>query len=129
MAIDAGRSIGVTIVGGDHVTFVDTVSKRRFSPEKMLKINLAESPEMFCDIYCLEPGQHQKPHKHEGAAKFYYVIEGCGQFTIGHRIETLGAGGLAFARAGETHGVENTSGGRLVVLVAMAPNPNVPQIA
>jgi hypothetical protein len=37
---------------------------RRFDATKMQKINLFETPRFFCDIYCLEPGQTQKPHRH-----------------------------------------------------------------
>ena len=35
-------------------------SERRFSTEKMQKVNLFETERMFADIYCLEPGQEQK---------------------------------------------------------------------
>lgn len=106
------------------MSFVDTNSRHRFSPEKMTKVPLEQTPDMFCDLYCLEPGQGQSPHRHDDATKFYYVIEGRGTFTIGHRVESLGPGGLAFARPGEVHGVENNFDRRLILLVAMAPNPN-----
>ena len=115
------QAIGATL----HVmSFIDTASTRRFSADKMQKLNLFETPNMFCDIYCLEPGQSQKPHSHADATKFYYVIEGRGAFQLGDRHEPLATGGLAFAAPGEIHGVENTSDQRLVLLVAMAPNPN-----
>lgn len=107
------------------MSFFETTAVCRFAPEKMQKIGLFETPDMFCDVYCLEPGQSQKLHAHSDATKFYYVIEGRGTFQIGDRRETLGPGGVAFARRGELHGVENTSDARLILLVAMAPNPNV----
>jgi len=107
--------------------FVDTTEVRRFAPEKMQKVNLFETPHMFCDVYCLEPGQSQKPHAHVGATKFYFVVEGEGAFTIGAEQRTLGAGELAWSGPGEEHGVENRSDERLVLLVAMGPNPNVDQ--
>jgi len=53
----------------------------QFSSEKMQKVNLFESPRMFCDIYGLEPGQKQKIHSHEGNDKIYYVVEGEGSFS------------------------------------------------
>ncbi len=37
-------------------------SARRFSPEKMQKVGLFSSEGFFLDLYCLEPGQTQKPH-------------------------------------------------------------------
>jgi quercetin dioxygenase-like cupin family protein len=98
---------------------------RRFSAEKMQKVNLFETPRMFCDIYCLEPGQAQKPHAHAGADKIYYVLEGEGEFTVGHENRRLGPGNAVLAPADIDHGVRNASDGRLTVLVFMAPNPNL----
>lgn len=107
------------------MSFVDTAAHRRFAPDKMQKINLFESAQMFCDVYCLEPGQGQKPHDHPNATKFYYVLEGAGEFLVGEQTRTLSSGQLAHALPGEIHGVTNTSSDRLVLLVAMSPNPNV----
>src|SRR5690606_17895334 len=106
------------------MSFLETTGIRRFDAAKMQKLNLFESPQMFGDIYCLEPGQAQKPHAHAGATKFYFVLEGRGRFTVGEESRELEPGGLAFALAGEAHGVENASNERLVLLVAMSPNPN-----
>ncbi len=106
------------------MSFAMVSERLRFSPETMQKVNLFESAQMFCDVYCLEPGQAQKPHGHPGATKFYFVLEGEGRFTIGERVEVLGPGGLAWALPDEAHGVENRAGERLVLLVSMAPNPN-----
>jgi quercetin dioxygenase-like cupin family protein len=97
---------------------------KRFSPEKMQKVNLFETPRMFCDIYCLEPGQAQKPHAHAGADKVYFVLEGEGEFTVGAEQQRLGPGHAVLAPAEIDHGVRNASGGPLTVLVFMAPNPN-----
>ena len=104
--------------------FLDTSAVRDFSPEKLRKANLFETPHMFCDVYLLEPGQLQKVHAHGGATKFYYVIEGRARFTIGDEERSLGAGELAWSAPGEPHGVLNDSGERTVLLVAMGPNPN-----
>ena len=106
------------------MSFIDTRAQQRFSPEKLQKVNLFETAQMFCDVYCLEPGQEQKPHEHAGATKFYYVLEGTARFTLGEQVRELGPGGLAWADAGENHGVANDSEGRVVLLVSMAPNPN-----
>jgi quercetin dioxygenase-like cupin family protein len=105
------------------VPFTDTTDHRRFDPKKLQKLNLFETEQMFCDVYCLEPGQAQTPHAHEGATKFYLVLEGEGAFTCGEHTKTLGPGALAWSRPGEVHGVENRSDGRLVLLVSMAPRP------
>ena len=106
------------------MSFLDTLSVRHFRADKLRKTNLFETEQMFCDIYCLEPGQAQKIHAHADATKFYYVVEGQVSATIGAETRPLTAGGLAFSRPGEDHGVSNDSDARAVLLVAMAPNPN-----
>jgi len=109
------------------MSFITTFDARRFAPQKMQKVSLFESAQMFCDLYCLEPGQAQKPHAHAGATKLYFVLEGEGTFTVGERERTLGPGGLAWALPDQPHGVQNRSQERLVLLVSMAPNPNAAQ--
>lgn len=101
-------------------------ARQRFSAEKMQKVNLFETPRMFCDIYCLEPGQAQKPHAHAGADKVYFVLEGEGEFSVGDEQQRLGPGHAVLAPAEIDHGVRNPGPARLTVLVFMAPNPNSP---
>lgn len=94
-----------------------------FSPEKMKKNNLFSTDRMFCDLYCFEPGQLQKPHVHAGEDKVYCVLEGRGRFQVGEEEETVAAGSALLAPAGLVHGVCNASDMKLVVLVFMAPKP------
>ncbi len=96
---------------------------QRFSLEKMQKVGLFSSERFFLDLYCLEPGQAQKPHAHEGSDKVYLVAEGRGRFHVGDEEATLGPGEALMASSGETHGIENDSEERLVVLTLMAPPP------
>lgn len=95
----------------------------RFSPEKMQKINLFATGELFLDLYCLEPGQKQKVHTHDDASKFYVVLEGHARFHIANETQDVGPGQAVLAPAGELHGVENQAPDRLVLLVGMAPPP------
>ncbi|MBI4446259.1 MAG: cupin domain-containing protein [Acidobacteria bacterium] len=99
----------------------------RFSSKKMQKINLFESRRMFCDLYCMEPGQSQAIHSHEGSDKIYFVLEGEGKFSVAGEDAVLGVGDLICAFSGQPHGVENLSQGRLVCLVFMAPHPKPDQ--
>ena len=105
--------------------FKNIPSQVRFSAEKMQKINLFETGNFFCDIYCLEPGQIQKPHTHEGADKVYFVLEGQGTIQVGKEEKAVGKNELCLAESGLVHGVKNTSDERLTLLVFMAPNPNI----
>ena len=96
---------------------------RRFSSEKMQKISVFASERLFCDVYCLEPGQSQKPHRHEHADKVYLVLEGRGRFQIAGESGEVAPGQAVLAPAGAAHGVENASSDRLVLLVFIAPPP------
>lgn len=95
----------------------------QFQSERMQKRNLFESKRMFCDVYCLEPGQAQPVHSHQGNDKLYYVLEGEGSFTIGEETCVLRAGEIVCAWSGQPHGVENRSNQNLTCLVFMAPHP------
>jgi mannose-6-phosphate isomerase-like protein (cupin superfamily) len=96
---------------------------RRFAADKMQKVGLFASERFFLDLYCLEPGQSQKAHAHEGSDKVYLVVEGSGRFKVGDEEATLGPGEAVMAEPGQTHGIANDSGSRLVVLALMAPPP------
>jgi quercetin dioxygenase-like cupin family protein len=102
---------------------VQRLDVRRFDPAKMQKINLFETPRFFCDVYCLEPGQSQKPHRHEAADKIYAVLEGQVSARVGEETATLTPGQAILAPAGLDHGLENPGPGRAAVLVFMAPRP------
>lgn len=97
---------------------------KAFSSEKMKKTNLFDTERMFCDLYCFEPGQAQKPHAHDGEDKVYYVVEGEGLFRVGNEEQSLRTQSIVLAPAGVEHGVTNRSSQRLVVLVFMAPKPH-----
>lgn len=103
---------------------LEVLSKKTFSTEKMQKVNLFETENMFCDLYCLLPGQVQKPHRHHGADKIYQVLEGSGTFQIGAEEKLLEQGMIVLAPSDVDHGVRNTSRANLCLLVFMAPNPN-----
>jgi len=102
----------------------DVIAQAFFAADKLQKINLFETKNFFCDLYCLEPGQEQKLHAHKEEDKIYYVLEGRGSFLGGEETRDLGSGQLVFAPAGQPHGVKNNSGERLMLLVFMTPNPN-----
>ena len=98
-------------------------AQQRFADEKFQKVNIFDSSRMFCDIYCFEPGQEQTLHSHEDNDKIYYVLEGVGTLTVGKEAREVKAGWAVLCPPGEDHGVLNTGGDRLVLLVFMAPHP------
>lgn len=111
---------------GGVVDKLDVLSKKQFSKDKMQKLNLIETQHLFCDIYCLLPGQSQKVHSHKDADKIYFVLEGTTIVQIGEEERTLERGEIVLAPAGLPHGVRNDSQGEVTLLVMMAPNPNQP---
>ena len=98
-------------------------AQEQFADEKFQKVNIFDSPRMFCDIYCFEPGQEQTLHSHEDNDKIYYVLEGVGTLTVGEESRQVEAGWAVLCPPGEDHGVVNTGADRLVLLVFMAPHP------
>ncbi len=102
----------------------DVLAVAQFSPDKMQKINLFETRNFFCDVYCLEPGQEQKVHAHKDEDKLYFVLNGRGTFIVDEEAQEHGEGQIIFAPACSNHGVKNTSEARLNLLVFMTPNPN-----
>jgi quercetin dioxygenase-like cupin family protein len=101
-----------------------TVRERaKFAADKMAKIALATTARAQLDLYCLEPGQSQKPHVHADQDKIYYVVEGRGRFVLGEAEHQLSAGVAIVAAAGAAHGVVNDSDARLLLLVVVSPPP------
>jgi len=105
----------------DH--FIRVADRLQFSSEKMKKVGLVDTPSLFCDAYCLEPGQAQAGHRHAVGDKLYYVLSGTGRLRVGAEEREVGPGDLVCAPAGEEHGVRNPGPDRLALLVMMAPKP------
>jgi mannose-6-phosphate isomerase-like protein (cupin superfamily) len=120
----AGWATYGTFSEDNEMDIKDVFAVAEFSTEKMRKINLFETKNFFCDVYCLEPGQEQKVHAHDEEDKIYYVLAGRGSFVVGDETRELGERHIVMAPAGSAHGVKNTGGERLTLLVFMTPNPN-----
>lgn len=90
-------------------------------PDKFFKATLWQGEHVMVGLNCLEAGQTQTVHAHEGADKFYFVVEGTGKFLVGDNEETVSAGMLVVAPAGVPHGVTNNGDERLSVLIGIAP--------
>jgi quercetin dioxygenase-like cupin family protein len=103
--------------------FIDWREHAGEAAEKFFKTTLWQGEHVMVGLNCLEANQAQGVHAHQGADKFYFVLEGVGKFKIGdeERNETVGA--LVIAPAGVPHGVTNASDQRLSLLVAISPGP------
>ena len=92
-------------------------------PDKFYKATLFQSERLLLGLNCLEPGQTQSVHTHDDQDKFYFVLEGEGEFVVGEERQRAGAGITVWAPAGVDHGVTNRGNVRLVLLVGIAPAP------
>jgi quercetin dioxygenase-like cupin family protein len=101
--------------------FLDWQEHTGSQPEKFFKSTLWQGEHVMAGLNCLEPGQTQNIHAHQGADKFYFVLEGSGKFTVGAEEREADTGALVVAPAGIPHGVSNNGNGRLSLLVAIAP--------
>ena len=101
--------------------FMDWREHAGAQAEKFYKKTLWQGAPVMVGLNCLEPNQTQRTHAHEGADKFYFVLEGSGRFTVGGEAREVEGGTLVVAPAGVKHGVTNTGDTRLSLLVAIAP--------
>ena len=106
-----------------HPSIVRPSEYARYSPDKMGKATIFESPRLLVGLNAFEPGQQHALHGHAGQDKVYYVIEGSGRFLLDGRELEMEAGDLLVAPEGVPHGVHNTGSERLLVLAVLAPSP------
>ena len=104
--------------------FLDWKERVSSRAEKFYKTTLWQGEQMMVGLNCLEPNQRQETHAHDGADKFYFVLEGRGSFIVGDEEQDAPEGSLVVAPAGVAHGVTNNSTSRLSLLVAIAPPPS-----
>src|SRR5215470_7361130 len=97
--------------------------RAKLQPGKMVKIVLAATPHALLDLYCVAPGQEQKPHTHSDQDKFYVVVEGRGRFRLGDAEHALEAEDALIAPAGVEHGLVNDSDAHLLIVVLVTPPP------
>src|SRR2546425_5460051 len=98
----------------------------KFQPDKMAKIALATTVRAQLDLYCVAPGQAQKPHSHADQDKIYYVLEGRGRFRVGADEQTVEAGEAGVAPAGGGHRPVHDRSAPPRALVVLHPPPPPP---
>ena len=103
--------------------FADYRAYTGSNPDKFFKSTLFQSQRLLLGLNCLEPGQTQAAHAHADQDKFYFVVEGEGEFAVGEERRMAAPGFTIWAPAEVEHGVTNTGAQRLVLLVGIAPAP------
>lgn len=107
----------------DHPIVIKPADRAVYSPAKMGKSTLFESPRLLVGLNAFEPGQSHALHAHAGQDKVYHVVEGEGLFLLEGRDLPMRAGDLLVAPEGVPHGIRNTGDARLLVLAILAPSP------
>ena len=107
-----------------HPSIIRPGDHAAYSPVKMGKSTLFESPRLLVGLNAFEPGQEHALHAHAGQDKVYQVIEGEGLFLLEGKELAMTAGDLLVAPDGVPHGVRNSGTGRLLVLAILAPAPH-----
>ena len=108
----------------NHPSIIRPSEHAIYSPAKMGKSTIFESPRLLVGLNAFEAGQEHALHAHAGQDKVYQVIEGEGLFLLEGRELAMKAGDLLIAPEGVAHGVRNTGGRRLLVLAILAPAPH-----
>ena len=107
----------------NHPSIIRPSDHAAYSPAKMGKSTIFESPRLLVGLNAFEPGQQHALHAHAGQDKVYQVLEGEGRFLLeGHELP-MKAGDLLVAPDGVAHGVRNSGTQRLLVLAILAPAP------
>ena len=107
-----------------HPSIIHPQDLAVYSPQKMAKVTLYESPRLLVGLNAFEPGQEHALHAHAGQDKVYLVVEGTGVFLLDGRDLPMRPGDLLVAPEGVAHGVRNIGAGRLLVLAILAPAPH-----
>lgn len=94
-----------------------------WSADKLKKHGVFQTSRFFLDVYCLAPGQAQKPHAHEASDKVYVMLEGSCRVTVGEETRALTLNEAVLCPAGVQHGIENSGSHNARVLVMMTPPP------
>ncbi len=86
--------------------FTAVAERVAFAPDKYAKDDLARGAHLMAGLNCFAPGQRQAVHAHDGADKFYFVLQGKARMRVGDEARVAEAGTLVWAPAGVAHGVE-----------------------
>jgi mannose-6-phosphate isomerase-like protein (cupin superfamily) len=92
-----------------------------FDERRMAKHRLFETDRTLTDVYCLDPGQEQHLHVHEGADKVLVVMAGRVLITVDDDSAELGQYEAVLAPAGSAHALKNLGPDPAVLLVFLGP--------
>jgi quercetin dioxygenase-like cupin family protein len=86
-----------------------------FDGRRMAKHRVFETDRTLTDLYCLDPGQEQLLHVHEGSDKVLLVMAGRVLVQVDEQYEAV------LAPAGSKHAIKNLGPDPAVLVVFVAP--------
>lgn len=104
-----------------HHHFIRPLDHAQGNVDKPNKVTFLQNDRMLVGLNSLLPGQRQALHDHPAQEKFYYVLDGLGDFTVGDETRTCGPQELILCPAGAIHGVVNNGDTLLTFLTVIAP--------
>ena len=94
-----------------------------FDERRLAKHRVFETDRTLTDLYCLDPGQEQLSHVHEGSDKVLVVMAGRVLVTVDGASAELGQYEALLAPAGSAHALKNLGPDPAVLLVFVGPRP------
>jgi quercetin dioxygenase-like cupin family protein len=92
-----------------------------FDERRMAKHRVFESDRTLTDLYCLDPGQEQLLHVHEGSDKVLLVLAGRVLVRVDDDTAEAGQYEAVLAPAGSKHALKNLGPDPAVLLVFVGP--------
>jgi quercetin dioxygenase-like cupin family protein len=92
-----------------------------FDERRMAKHRVFETDRTLTDLYCLDPGQEQLLHVHEGSDKVLLVLAGRVLVRVDDDTEEAGQYEAVLAPAGSKHALKNLGPDPAVLLVFVGP--------
>ena len=94
-----------------------------FDPARMAKHRVFATDRTLTDLYCLDPGQEQLLHVHDGADKVVVVMAGRVLARVGEEHAEAAQYDAVLAPAGAKHAFKNLGPDPAVLLVFLGPRP------
>jgi quercetin dioxygenase-like cupin family protein len=92
-----------------------------FDQRRMAKHRVFETDRTLTDLYCLDPGQEQLLHVHEGSDKVLVVLAGRVLVRVDDDSQEAGHYEAVLAPAGSKHALKNLGPDPAVLLVFVGP--------
>lgn len=97
---------------------------KAFSGAGFMRRRVWQTDNLHCNIYCFEPGQQNRLHRHPVSNEIVFCWEGEGVVVVGEEQAPIRAGETVLVPVNVPHGYINTSKDRrMIITVVQCPLP------